>query len=248
MAGTWLPLIQCLFDAVAPSEQLISPPPLLRLPYLSSQQLLPHPLRGEKVASLPSKLLNADCRGARSSANEELWASVTVEFGGGGIRSSMHICVGVFTAEEDEGLHSFSRAAETWGWKVEAMEEDREERLFSQETQPQSSSSQASDFFIKYLRNVHLRCGTFAPDWKVCKHRSGVNPRRADLFCFHAPNDEEKKDRRDIPTMLSLLWNRDQNVASRLKRTNKKKHFNYKQSILASAFDLSSELLFKKKT
>lgn len=41
-------------------------------------------------------------------------------FGGGRVHSahiSMHICVGVFTAEEEECLHSSSRTGETSGGK-----------------------------------------------------------------------------------------------------------------------------------
>lgn len=164
----------------------------------------------------------------------------------GRICISTHICVGVFTAEEEERLHSFSRAAETSGWKVEAMEEDREERLLSQETQPQCSSFQASDFLIEYLRNIHLRRGTFAPDWKVCKHRSGVNPLRADLPCFPHPAMNKKGRPWHTNNVVLAVKPRPKRCVSS-ERARIKNRFNYKQSILASPFDLSSELLFKKK-
>lgn len=193
MARTWLPRSNVCLMLLHLLEQLIFPPSSVCHICPPSSCLLTHREGRKWLRSPPSCWMQTamvHVTALMRSFEHQLRLNMVGGWRWGRIRISTHICVGVFTAEEEERLHSFSRAAETSGWKVEAMEEDREERLFSQEAQPQCSSFRASDFFIKYQRNAHLRCGTFAPDWKVCKHRSGVNPLHVDLFGFYAPSDE----------------------------------------------------------
>lgn len=105
-------------------------------------------------------------------------------FGGGLVHSvhiSMHICVGVFTAEEEGCLHSFSCKHQG--------ERQRRKKRTRRRICPKPKSFSFKEFLKNFFgldteeKKDYLRCETFLSDWEVCKHRCGVNHSHVFLLC-----------------------------------------------------------------
>lgn len=195
MAWTWLPLIQCLFDADFPPSSVchICPP---------SSCLLTHREGRKWLRSPPSCWMQtAVVHAAALMRSVEHQLRLNLEFAGWGLSGggegggvayvSARIFVQVCLQHRKRNVYIVSHVRQKHQGERWRRRRRRGRRGCSLRKHILSAPVfKHQTFLIKYLRNVYLRCGTFAPDWKVCKHRSGVSPSHADLFCFYAPNGE----------------------------------------------------------